>query len=300
MKKLICAVIALIIILSAFSAVSFAAQTPKLVTVKSTQNLFADVSGYVAPGSDFTIQLDLKTPHPIIDGTLFTKSDPEQIKVGSYSAKNSLPDAIFNPKADGKSKLVFGNGTRLLETTAGGEFVTFKCKATDALSSDQVINVEFELLRGSRYKENDYGDKIVDVTFDEVYIATSEVKLTNFTVSASLSGTTDVPPETQSSTETRTQNPTETQTPTQTTTESGTSGGDKKLLYGDSDLNNIINIKDATLIQMHTAKLATLTGDALTVSDVDGSGIVNVKDATCIQKYLAKLNGYEKTGTKVN
>lgn len=69
-----------------------------------------------------------------------------------------------------------------------------------------------------------------------------------------------------------------------------------QLLYGDSDLNGSINIKDATVIQQHAALLTTLRGNALAVSDVDSSGTVNVKDATCVQKYIAKLTGFGKTG----
>lgn len=94
-----------------------------------------------------------------------------------------------------------------------------------------------------------------------------------------------------------TQTPTATQKPTTvppTVTTPPTAGDG--LLFGDTDLNGTISIKDATLIQQHAAQLTTLTGNALLVSDVDSSGTVNVKDATCVQKYLAKLSGFGKVG----
>ena len=58
---------------------------------------------------------------------------------------------------------------------------------------------------------------------------------------------------------------------------------------GDADLNSVINVKDATLIQKYVASLVELSPEALKVSDADASGKVNVKDATLIQKYVAGL-----------
>lgn len=81
--------------------------------------------------------------------------------------------------------------------------------------------------------------------------------------------------------------------PTPTSTTAPVPSG---LLYGDSNLDGNISIKDATLIQEHAALLKTLTGNALAVSDVDGSGTVNVKDATCVQCSLALLPGAGKVG----
>ncbi len=60
-------------------------------------------------------------------------------------------------------------------------------------------------------------------------------------------------------------------------------------LYGDSDLNGKVNIKDATTVQKYAAKLAELDGIAFTQSDVTGDTKVNVKDATSIQKLVAKI-----------
>ncbi|MBR3988653.1 MAG: metallophosphoesterase [Clostridia bacterium] len=60
-------------------------------------------------------------------------------------------------------------------------------------------------------------------------------------------------------------------------------------MYGDSDLNGKINIKDATTVQKYAAKLAELDDTAFVQADVTGDMKVNVKDATAIQKYVAKI-----------
>ena len=60
-------------------------------------------------------------------------------------------------------------------------------------------------------------------------------------------------------------------------------------MYGDVDLNDTINIKDATAIQKHAASLITLEGMALIQADVTADGSVNVKDATAIQKFVASI-----------
>ena len=61
---------------------------------------------------------------------------------------------------------------------------------------------------------------------------------------------------------------------------------DKETLLGDSDDNDIINIRDATFIQKHLVLLKDINE---TAADVDGDGTVTIKDASAIQRYLAKL-----------
>ncbi len=63
----------------------------------------------------------------------------------------------------------------------------------------------------------------------------------------------------------------------------------KPLYLGDADLSEVVNIKDATVVQKHAALLLMLTGDGLTCADANGDENVNVKDATVIQKFLAKI-----------
>ncbi len=76
--------------------------------------------------------------------------------------------------------------------------------------------------------------------------------------------------------------PTESTVPT-------TVGEQKTYLLGDADLNEKINVKDATVIQKHAAKLLMLVGDATICADVNSDAKINIKDATAIQKFVAKI-----------
>lgn len=58
---------------------------------------------------------------------------------------------------------------------------------------------------------------------------------------------------------------------------------------GDANKDGKINIKDATIIQKHLAKMLTLDETALVLADFDLNGKVNIKDATTIQKKIAGL-----------
>ncbi|MBQ7999711.1 MAG: starch-binding protein [Ruminococcus sp.] len=62
-------------------------------------------------------------------------------------------------------------------------------------------------------------------------------------------------------------------------------------LYGDADLDGVVTIKDATLIQKYSAELAgaELEGTAFTQANVSGDAAVNIRDATYIQKFVANL-----------
>jgi len=65
------------------------------------------------------------------------------------------------------------------------------------------------------------------------------------------------------------------------------------LLIGDADGDGKLNVKDATAIQKHAAKVSMLSESALNCADVNADGKVNVRDATAVQKYLARIDtGY--------
>lgn len=65
---------------------------------------------------------------------------------------------------------------------------------------------------------------------------------------------------------------------------------DGKYILGDANLDNAVNIKDATLIQKHIAYLEEITdSNALLCADADLDGDINIKDATAIQKHIAGL-----------
>lgn len=58
---------------------------------------------------------------------------------------------------------------------------------------------------------------------------------------------------------------------------------------GDVNLDTKVNIKDASLIQKHLAKITTLADNQLDIADVDGKKGVSIKDATHLQKWLAGI-----------
>ncbi|MBR1483683.1 MAG: dockerin type I repeat-containing protein [Ruminococcus sp.] len=67
--------------------------------------------------------------------------------------------------------------------------------------------------------------------------------------------------------------------------------------YGDANLDRVINVEDATLMQRASVGLETLSGNRAKISDVNGDGRVSILDVTCVQKYLAEQTaGCEKTG----
>lgn len=57
-------------------------------------------------------------------------------------------------------------------------------------------------------------------------------------------------------------------------------------LYGDADLNGVINISDATDIQRHCAYLKQLSPQQKVLADVNRDGFINVIDATTVQRIL--------------
>ena len=62
-----------------------------------------------------------------------------------------------------------------------------------------------------------------------------------------------------------------------------------ELVFGDVNLDSKVNIKDATTLQKHLAKILTLSEDALSVADTNRDGKVAISDATTIQKKIANL-----------
>ena len=61
------------------------------------------------------------------------------------------------------------------------------------------------------------------------------------------------------------------------------------ILAGDVNGDGVINVKDATLIQKHLAKLQLISEDNIPLADLNGDGKITVTDATFIQKKLAGI-----------
>lgn len=60
-------------------------------------------------------------------------------------------------------------------------------------------------------------------------------------------------------------------------------------ILGDVNLDGKVNIKDATTLQKHLAKIIKLDENSLKVSDTNRDGKISISDATTIQKKIANL-----------
>lgn len=74
-----------------------------------------------------------------------------------------------------------------------------------------------------------------------------------------------------------------------TTTQGNATNPSDGYLLGDADANGKVNIKDATLIQKHAAKLTVISEENIIKADVNADNKINVKDATTIQKFVANI-----------
>lgn len=84
--------------------------------------------------------------------------------------------------------------------------------------------------------------------------------------------------------------PTETTEPTEESSSTDpTTAPVEKFELGDVNRDGKLNIRDATIIQKHLAKMVTLDEGALALADFYLNGKVNIKDATTIQKKIAGL-----------
>ncbi len=71
-------------------------------------------------------------------------------------------------------------------------------------------------------------------------------------------------------------------------------------IYGDVDLNKIINVKDATYIQKYLVSSASLTDIQKALADVNSDNNITITDATLIQKYIAQLQSDSRVGQSYN
>ena len=72
------------------------------------------------------------------------------------------------------------------------------------------------------------------------------------------------------------------------------------VLIGDVHEDNILNIKDATMIQRCVAGYESLSAKQQAAADCDGNGSVTVNDATELQRYIAYISGNSRIGTTVS
>lgn len=63
----------------------------------------------------------------------------------------------------------------------------------------------------------------------------------------------------------------------------------KVVLYGDVNLDHIVNVNDATLVQEYIVELVTLEPHQLVAADVDGNGNIDIKDVNYINRYINQI-----------
>lgn len=63
-----------------------------------------------------------------------------------------------------------------------------------------------------------------------------------------------------------------------------------ELIPGDIDLNGVVDVNDATLLQKHIALLVELDENALSIADMNNDGYITISDVTIIQRIAA---GYD-------
>ena len=74
---------------------------------------------------------------------------------------------------------------------------------------------------------------------------------------------------------------------------------DSEYYLGDTNLDEVVEIIDATMIQRYAAHFFNLTDKALLAADVDKDGEASVLDATWIQRYVAQMKAPEGIGKLV-
>lgn len=60
-------------------------------------------------------------------------------------------------------------------------------------------------------------------------------------------------------------------------------------IHGDADVDGVVNIKDATLIQKHLAEIEKISEKGLPLADANRDANISISDATTIQKFVAGL-----------
>lgn len=167
--------------------------------------------------------------------------------------------------------------------------------------TEEIVTDVSEVITDPTETNTDSSETVTDPTHNETAVVTDPIETP---IESSVSES-----EIVSTESTTTENVVNTEVTTTNTTESNSSVSESSIfenstitntapttnvevveyLAGDVNQDGKVNIKDATLIQKHIAKLTQLDDVASACADVTADKKINIKDATMIQKYVAKL-----------
>lgn len=170
----------------------------------------------------------------------------------------------------------------------------------------KVITSHIDLATGQKIAE-DVVDEQTKTTSSNLYTTSPLAGKTDYIVAGTANGnysagiinvvylynSSDEPITTQPTTAEPTTEPTTTEEPTTAPVVV------TKVLIGDADLNDVVTISDATLIQKYITDMVSFTDIQIIAGDCDLDDRVGIKDATLIQKYIVGFDDTESVGEYV-
>lgn len=214
-------------------------------------------------GSTITVTLTATNGTDTSDPETYTfkKVDPNAVQKIYFDNSTYNWSSVYAYIYDGKSNNAEWPGVKMSKDSSTGYYVV---EVPEDCSNGSVIFTESQSATTNRYPADmEPGLEIGGVTM--LFSANHSWK--EYTQQTS----------TTKPTTSTTKPTTSTTTPSQT------------YLYGDINLDNLVNVKDAVQISKYVVDKATFTELQQKAADVNGDGSIDVKDATLIQKYSVKL-----------
>lgn len=306
MKKSLCIILAIVIMTAALMMSAFSTSAAQ---IDPENNVYVYVNGnyyIVEKGETYTYNYYLFVDSPntkigSIHGELYYDTEGLDLivptdKYGDIDTAPLFPNltaVVCNTTVDSEIHFTYSNTSGEYFDIEGTVLIT----ATFLVTQDSgvySITPKLKTLADSKLVTYIYEyDNITDIN-----IETNDVVLdaqifdeneTEAPTEAPTQAPTQAPTEapTQAPTEAPTQAPTEAPTQAPTTQVQPTDPTTAEYLSGDVDLNNIVNIYDATYIQRYLVEIDKFSELQMLAGDVNGDDIVNIYDVTEIQRYCA-------------
>ena len=191
-------------------------------------------------------------------------------------------DIIVSLDADNVYNITYNNGSDEVEDEA------LIAKIAEAAQKEK--QAQFQV-----WWANDAAGKKADTTKAKLVAAylkdeSGETTTTETAVTTTDAGTTTTPEETTTSAA-------DTTAPDKTTTSTTTTGSLSKANYGDVNMDGVVDLLDAILLNKYMASLVTLTDNQIANADCDQrDGVANNitdEDADTLMNFLLLMEGYE-------